>query len=161
MTDLNKLLDGTVEDVKGRLAGLDAASLAALLAAEQAAKNRKGVVDAIEEAHTAASAGGVTYTSTTHRGDPTPAVTTANIGNGAVIATGAAIDTSPPANIAPADTFDPAGAPVQPATIDLDHVSLDRNPRANTTVDQNRIDFNDPVRTGSEIVTDQLASKQG
>lgn len=155
MNDVTKLLDGTVEDVKTRLGGLDTATLAAMLSAEQAGKNRKGVIDAVEEAHTAASSGGVQYTSATDRGDGTQAVTTTNIGSAAVT-TAASLDQSAPANVAPADQFDPAGAPVQSSEIDLDHVALDRNPRANTTADQNRIDFNDPVRSGREIVEEQL-----
>ncbi|RZI61401.1 MAG: hypothetical protein EOP94_00595 [Zymomonas sp.] len=74
----------------------------------------------------------------------------------AIGGTASALDTSGPADIAPATQFAPSGAPVQSSEFDLDHAALDANPRANTTSDQNRIDFNDPVRTGREIVEDQL-----
>lgn len=156
MTDLKQLLDGTVEDVKTRLSDLDAATLAALLAAEQAGKNRKGVTDAIEEAQTAASAKAVTYTSTTDRGDGAATTATDVTAPAAALTTAASLDRSGDANIAPATEFDPAGAPVQSSGFDLDHAALDANPRANTTADQNRIDFNDPIRTGEEIVAAQL-----
>lgn len=153
MTD-TKLLDGNVEDVKAGLAGLDAAILAALLAAEQAGKNRKSVIDAIELAQTKTS---VDYTSTTDRGNGDDATTTTDVRAPSVaITTASSLDTSPLANIAPATEFEPSGAPVQSSGFDLDHVSLDANPRANTTEDQNRIDFNDPIRTGQEIVTERL-----
>lgn len=158
MNDVTKLLDGTVEDVTKRLTGLDTATLAALLSAEQAGKNRKGVTDAIEEAHTAAAAGGVAYTSTTDRGDGAAATTTTNIG-AAAVTTAASLDQSGPANVTPADGFEASGAPVQSSDIDLDHAALDRNPRANTTADQNRIDFNDPLRPSSEIVTDAVVGR--
>jgi hypothetical protein len=156
MNDVTKLLDGTVEDVTKRLTGLSAATLAAMLAAEQTGKNRKGVTDAVEEAHTAAAAGGVAYTSTTDRGSAAAATTTTNIA-AAAVTTAASLDQSGPANVAPADAFEASGAPVQSSGIDLDHVALDRNPRANTTADQN--DFNDPVRASSEIVTDAVVRR--
>jgi len=35
---------------------------------------------------------------------------------------------------------------------------VDNNPRSNTTVDQNRIDFNDPTREGVDVVTERLAA---
>ena len=159
MTDVS-LLDGTVDEVKSGLAGLDAATLAALLAAEQAGKNRKGAIDAIEEAQTAASTNAVTYTSSTDRGDGSEASTTTDVtAPAAAITTAASLDHSDDAHIAPATEFEPSGAPVQSSGFDLDHASLDTNPRANTTADQNRIDFNDPVRTGQEIVEDALTNK--
>jgi hypothetical protein len=64
------------------------------------------------------------------------------------------LDTSGPADIAAATTFTPAGAPEQVTAIDVDHPAVDNNPRANTTVDMNRIDFNDPRKTGAEIAAE-------
>lgn len=158
MTD-TKLLDGNVEDVKAGLAGLDAATLAALLAAEQAGKTRKSVIDAIELAQTKSS---VDYTQTTDRGDGDAATTTTDVrAPSAAVTTASSLDESPLADIAPATEFEPSGAPVQSSGFDLDHVSLDANPRANTTEHQNRIDFNDPIRTGEEIVTQRLADAAG
>ena len=156
MTDLT-LLDGNVDDVKKGLKGLDANALAALLAAEQAGKTRKGVIDAIEEAQTAASTGAVAYTSTTDRGNDEETTTTTDVSApAAAITTAASLDHSPEANIAPATEFEPSGAPLQTSEFDTGHVAVDANPRANTTEDQNRIDFNDPVRSGQQIVEDAL-----
>lgn len=156
MTDLT-LLDGTVEDVAKGLAGLADDDFAALLAAERAGKTRKGVIDAIEEARAKASTKGVTYSAITDRGDGANGATTTNVGMPAAsVTTAASLDQSGPANIDPATTFAASGAPLQAMDIDLGAASLDANPRANTSVDQNRIDFNDPVRTGAEIVADQL-----
>lgn len=62
-----------------------------------------------------------------------------------------------PANIAPATEVDPSGAPVQIVPdVDLKHPAVDDNPRAGTTVNQNKIDFNDPTKDGSEAVADML-----
>lgn len=66
------------------------------------------------------------------------------------------LDTSGPADVAPAETFSPSGAPHQVTEFDPEHPAVDNNPRANTTADMNRIDFNDPIRTGAEIVEQQL-----
>jgi hypothetical protein len=61
------------------------------------------------------------------------------------------------ANIPGATDFDPSGAPIQEASdIDPSHPAVDDNPRKGTTVDQNRIDFNDPTKTGAEAVVDNL-----
>jgi hypothetical protein len=157
MNDINQLLAGTVEDVKSRLTDLGAADLKAKLTAEQAGKNRKGVIDALEEAHTAATTKAVTYTATTDRGDASAATTSADVSSPAVaVTTAASLDRSGDAHIAPATEFDPAGAPVQSSGFDLDHVALDTNPRANTSADQNRIDFNDPTIDGAEAVRRNL-----
>lgn len=55
-----------------------------------------------------------------------------------------------PADPAPAPALDePSGAVIEPAVldaVDVAHGSVDANPRAGTTADQNRIDFNDPER---------------
>jgi len=62
-----------------------------------------------------------------------------------------------PAAIAPATTVDPAGAPVQDLPdVDMSHPAVDANPRAGTTTDQNRIDFNDPTLSGQEAVEKNL-----
>ncbi len=68
---------------------------------------------------------------------------------------------SQPANIAPATSFDPSGAPDQVVDdVDPSHPAVDNNPREHTSVDQNRIDFNDPVKPGHVVVAEQL-SEQG
>lgn len=65
------------------------------------------------------------------------------------------------ANIAPATSFAPSGAPVQTVPdVDPSHPAVDDNPRADTTEDQNRIDFNDPTLSGAEAVAKNL-EKQG
>lgn len=75
------------------------------------------------------------------------------------IITAASFDTSPTADIAAATEFEASGAPVQSSGFDLDHASLDTNPRENTTETMNRIDFNDPVKTGREVVEAALKSQ--
>lgn len=64
-----------------------------------------------------------------------------------------------PANgVAPATQIDTAGAPQQIVPdVDMDHPAVDNDPRAGTTADQNRIDFNDPTREGHEVVEEQLS----
>ena len=57
-----------------------------------------------------------------------------------------------PANIGAATKFDPSGAPVQLVPdVDPDHPAVDADPRKGTSVDQNRIDFNDPTLNGAEL----------
>ncbi len=68
------------------------------------------------------------------------------------------LDTSGPANIAAAETFSPSGAPHQVTDFDPAHPAVDNDPRAGTTVEMNKIDFNDPTKTGAEIAAEQLAS---
>ena len=64
------------------------------------------------------------------------------------------------ANIPAATEIDPSGAPRQIVPdVDLDNPAVDADPRANTTVDQNRIDFNDPTISGSEAVERNLAAQ--
>lgn len=59
--------------------------------------------------------------------------------------------------IAPATKFDPSGAPVQIVPdVDASHPAVDADPRANTSEDQNRIDFNDPNLSGAEAVQKNL-----
>lgn len=131
MTDLLKLLDGNVEEVTAGLAGKSHDDLVALRSAEQGGKTRKGVLDALDQAITDAS--------------------TARAGGRVQ---------SPQANIAPATEVDAAGAPQQIVPdVDLSHPAVDNDPRAGTTVDQNRIDFNDPGLSGQEAVERNLASQ--
>ena len=60
-------------------------------------------------------------------------------------------------NIAPATEIDPSGAPVQIVPdVDMSHPAVDADPRKGTTVAQNRIDFNDPNKSGAEAVADML-----
>jgi hypothetical protein len=67
-----------------------------------------------------------------------------------------------PANgVAPATEIDPSGAPHQIVPdVDLDHPAVDADPRANTTADQNRIDFNDPGLEGHEAVERNLKAQE-
>lgn len=65
-----------------------------------------------------------------------------------------------PADLAPASTVDPSGAPVQVVPdVDMSHPAVDANPRAWTTVEQNKIDFNDPSLSGAEAVEKNLADQ--
>lgn len=65
-----------------------------------------------------------------------------------------------PANIAPAKKIDTSGAPQQIVPdVDLSHPAVDNNPREGTTVDQNRIDFNDPTLNGAEAVEANLKAQ--
>lgn len=64
-----------------------------------------------------------------------------------------------PANIAPATTFEASGAVIEPSVVsdvDMKHPAVDDNPRKGTSVDMNRIDFNDPTKTDQEAVEDNL-----
>lgn len=70
-----------------------------------------------------------------------------------------AVDASPAANIAPARDFSPSGAPRQVTDIDAAHPAVDNDPRAGTTVQQNKIDFNDPTITGAEAVEQNLKAQ--
>jgi hypothetical protein len=71
--------------------------------------------------------------------------------------TGADLDSSGPANIAAATEFDAAGAPQQIVPdVDPAHPAVDNDPRAGTTVNQNKIDFNDPTISGAEAVEQNL-----
>lgn len=73
-----------------------------------------------------------------------------------VLSTASALDTSGAADIKPASDFSPSGAPRQVTHIDVDHPAVDNDPRAGTTITQNKIDFNDPTLTGSEAVEKNL-----
>jgi len=75
--------------------------------------------------------------------------------------TQADLDTSGAANIAAATDFDAAGAPQQIVPdVDPDHPAVDNDPRANTTVQQNAIDFNDPTLPGAEAVAQNLKANK-
>ncbi|RYE43615.1 MAG: hypothetical protein EOP24_27710 [Hyphomicrobiales bacterium] len=61
----------------------------------------------------------------------------------------------------PATKFTPAGAPIRPSTeVDPKHPAVDADPRAGTSEQQNRIDFNDPTKSGSEAVAANLAAQK-
>jgi len=61
------------------------------------------------------------------------------------------------AEIIAATSFDPSGAPAQVVPdVDPSHPAVDVDPRANTTAEQNRIDFNDPGKPGVDVVSEQL-----
>lgn len=61
------------------------------------------------------------------------------------------------ANVAPATEFEASGAPHQIVEdVDPEHPAVDNNPRAGTTAEQNRIDFNDPTLSGAEAVAKNL-----
>lgn len=65
-----------------------------------------------------------------------------------------------PANIPAATEFNPSGAPNQVVPdVDASHPAVDSNPRAGTSVEQNQIDFNDPIKPGHEVVAEQLGLK--
>ncbi|MEH3107143.1 MAG: hypothetical protein PGN09_07635 [Sphingomonas fennica] len=138
MGELTALLDGSIDDVKAGLAGKSHVDLLALQKAEQGGKTRKGVLEALDTAISTALADEQARNA----------------------ATSGAADTSGQANIAPAEEIDTSGAPQQIVPdVDLSHPAVDNDPRAGTTVDQNRIDFNDPSIDGRDAVEQQLAKQ--
>lgn len=142
------ILDGTVEQVTAALPGLTAEQLDALLAAEQSGKDRKGVIDAIEVAKTSAEiSGDDVHDSAESPAEDEPAAEEPN--------------PQEPADIAPAEEFDPSGAPMQTTDFPLDHPALDANPRAGTSSVDNRIDFNDPTLDGRAAVERALGFSTG
>lgn len=65
-----------------------------------------------------------------------------------------------PAAIKPAAEFAPSGAPVQTVPdVDPSNPAVDNDPRATTTADQNRIDFNDPGLSSAEAVQRNLEAQ--
>ena len=67
---------------------------------------------------------------------------------------------APDNGVAPADAIDTSGAPQQIVPdVDMNHPAVDNDPRAGTTVEQNRIDFNDPGIEGHEAVEKNLAKQ--
>ncbi len=150
MDDPKKLLDGPVEDVKTRMVDLSNDDLLKLRAAEQAGQKRTDVLNAIEGAISAsdmARAGG------TEKVVVGGALTSA--------AFAGSLDTSGPAKIDAATTFSTSGAPVQLVPdVDPSHPAVDNDPRKNTTVDMNRIDFNDPTISGPEAAAKMLEKQK-
>ncbi|MCP1200060.1 hypothetical protein [Notoacmeibacter sp. MSK16QG-6] len=68
--------------------------------------------------------------------------------------------TTTPASPKPATEFTPAGAPVQTVTdVDASHPAVDNDPRADTSAEQNAIDFNDPNKSGEDAVAENLGMK--
>ncbi|WP_375458881.1 hypothetical protein [uncultured Enterovirga sp.] len=62
-----------------------------------------------------------------------------------------------PAEVPAATEFSTSGAPVQIVSdVDPEHPAVDNDPRANTTVAQNRIDFNDPGLEPAKAVEENL-----
>jgi len=62
--------------------------------------------------------------------------------------------------VPPATEVDTSGAPQQIVPdVDMAHPAVDNDPRAGTTADQNRIDFNDPTISGQEAVERNLKGK--
>lgn len=61
-----------------------------------------------------------------------------------------------PANIPAATEFSTSGAPRQVTDFDPSHPAVDDNPRKDTSIKQNRIDFNDPGLTAEEAVIKNL-----
>jgi hypothetical protein len=143
MDELTKLLEGSANDVKVALRGLSHDDLLKLKSAEQNGSKREGVLHAIDSA--------LRHADTARTG-------------GTVVMTGAigiasALDTSAPADLAAASEFSPSGAARQVTDIDVDHPAVDNDPRANTTETMNRIDFNDPGKSGREAVDDALKAR--
>ncbi len=61
------------------------------------------------------------------------------------------------AAVKPATKQEASGAVIEPTIATLpDHPAVDANPRAGTTVDQNRADFNDPTKSQEEAVEANL-----
>ena len=80
--------------------------------------------------------------------------------NETAAALGASLDNSDPANLKPAKEFGPSGAPNQVVPdVDMKHPAVDANPREGTTVNQNRIDFNDPDLPGEKAVAANLKAQ--
>lgn len=66
-------------------------------------------------------------------------------------------DVKADAKIAPATEFEASGAPHQiVGDVDPGHPAVDNDPRAGTSVEQNRIDFNDPTLSGADAVAKNL-----
>lgn len=65
-----------------------------------------------------------------------------------------------PGDIAPATSFNPAGAAREEVPVSADHPALDANQRGGANAIQNRIDLNDPTKSGHEAVADALKAQQ-
>ncbi len=69
-------------------------------------------------------------------------------------------DTTADNGAKPAKTIDTSGAPQQIVSdVDLSHPAVDNDPRANTSAESNRIDFNDPTKPGHVAVAEALGMK--
>lgn len=80
-------------------------------------------------------------------------------GSAATAAASAGTTNKSGGGVAAETQFSPSGAPQQVvADVDTGHPAVDANPRANTTADQNRIDFNDPGLSGAEAVEKALST---
>lgn len=145
MDDLIKLLEGSVTNVNAALSGLSHDDLLKLQSAEKSGSKREDVLSAIDSALRQAD---------TARTGGMVKMTTGGLG----IASG--LDKSAPADLAAASEFSTSGAARQVTDIDVGHPAVDNDPRANTTETMNRIDFNDPVRPGHEIVGEQLKASR-
>ncbi len=55
-----------------------------------------------------------------------------------------------------ASDFSPSGAPRQPGNFDPAHPAIDNNPRAGTSIAQNKIDMNDPGLSMEDAVVQNL-----
>jgi hypothetical protein len=90
----------------------------------------------------------------------TTAATVATTASQPDLSTQAAIgsaDGSALAGIPAATEMAPSGAPIQSVPdVDVNHPAVDNDPRKGTTVDQNRIDFNDPSVNGQTAVERNL-----
>lgn len=63
--------------------------------------------------------------------------------------------------VAPATSFSPSGAAEQIVPdVDPSHPAVDNDPRANTSVLDNKIIFNDPTKSGAEAVADLMAGQK-
>ena len=144
MKDLIKLLEGSANEVKAGLHGVSHDNLLKLKSAEQNGSKREDVLHAIESALRDAD---------TVRTGGTVVMATGTIGMSS------SLDTSAPADLAAASDFSTSGAPRQVTDIDVDHPAVDNDPRANTTETMNRIDFNDPGKTGREAVEAALKAQ--
>lgn len=144
MKDLIKLLEGSANEVKAGLHGVSHDNLLKLKSAEQNGSKREDVLHAIENALRDAD---------TVRTGGTVVMATGTIGMSS------SLDTSAPADLAAASDFSTSGAPRQVTDIDVDHPAVDNDPRANTTETMNRIDFNDPGKTGREAVEAALKAQ--
>lgn len=60
----------------------------------------------------------------------------------------------------PATEINPSGAPEQVVSdVDMNHPAVDNDPRADTSAEQNRIDFNDPRASGADAVAKALTAQ--
>jgi hypothetical protein len=66
-------------------------------------------------------------------------------------------------NLSPATKFDASGAIIEPEIVervDLSHPAVDSSPRANSSVEMNQIDFNDPTISQEEAVAKNLKEEK-